>query len=294
MGRCLVAGHVNWDVTLRVDSLPPVDGEATIRDRHCGCGGSAANVAVGLAGLGVDVDLIGSVGDDECGRDAVATLEGAGVDCTGIRRIPDATTARKYLVVDESGAVSVLGDDGANEAVGPSDVDPVLVRRADHVHLTGNRPETTGAIASLAAEAGVSVSYDPGRQLTERSIEAPIDLVDVLFLSSREADAVRATAAGERAFGERTVVVTDGDDGAVVHAPDATYRHAGFDVDTTDTSGAGDAFVAGFLTNWLQDGDVERALRVGNACGALATRTVGAQSSLSPQRLESLLADCEM
>jgi len=293
MDRCLVAGHVNWDVTLRVDTLPRADGEATIRTRRGSGGGSAANVAVGLSGLGVDVSILGSVGDDEYGARLERSLDDAGIDCAGLVPVSGAETAVKYLLVDDEGAVSILGNNGANEALESADVDPTTVRRADHVHLTSQRPDTARYIADVAAEAGVSVSFDPGRRIADRTYDETIERADVLFLTGREAEALRGSGAGGLAFGERIVVVTAGDDGAVVHAPDGTSHHAGYDVPTVDTSGAGDAFAAGFLTAWWDDGDCDRALRVGNACGAVAAARNGAQTTLTRKRIARLVDDLD-
>ncbi len=73
MSRVICAGHVNWDVTLRVDALPEPDGEARITDRSRSGGGSASNAAVALAGLDADPPVLGSVGRDDHGTRPVAT-----------------------------------------------------------------------------------------------------------------------------------------------------------------------------------------------------------------------------
>ncbi len=289
MDRVLVAGHVNWDVTLRVDRLPPADGEATIRSKRQSGGGSAANVAAGLARLGVDVALFGSVGDDEHGERIKRSLGEIGVDCASVHAIPEAETACKYLLVDDEGTVSVLGNDGANEALGPDAVDPELVRSVDHVHLTSQRPATASELATVAREAGCTVSFDPGRRLAHRSYDGTIARADVIFLTGREAEVLRGREEGALAFGERTVVVTEGSDGAVVHGPDATTHHAGFDVTPVDTAGAGDAFAAGFLTKWWQGAPDRHALRFANACGAVAATSEGAQTELPDDRIEAFL-----
>ena len=64
MSRVVCAGHVNWDVTLRVDRLPAPDGEAVICGQAESGGGSAANTAAVLVGLDCDPLLLGSVGED--------------------------------------------------------------------------------------------------------------------------------------------------------------------------------------------------------------------------------------
>ena len=88
----LVVGHLNWDVTLRVDTLPVPDGEAAIVDRDEHAGGSAGNVAVGLAQLGVAVGVGGCVGTDDRGEQIVTELRAAGVDTTAIQCDPTLPT----------------------------------------------------------------------------------------------------------------------------------------------------------------------------------------------------------
>ncbi|MFB6267048.1 MAG: carbohydrate kinase family protein, partial [Halodesulfurarchaeum sp.] len=251
MVRIIAAGHVNWDVTLRVASLPAPDGEAQITSQHRSGGGSAANVASALAGFDVPVGLIGSVGDDEHGFLARRELELDGVDLTGLRVVEDAATTVKYLVVDEAGEVMVLANEGANEAIGPADVDDAYVRRATHLHLTSQRPATAERLVDLAAAGDSTVSFDPGRRIDERDYGDLFDRVDILFLNDREAvealprdtedpsELVQATG--------RVLVVKHGAAGATVFTPSGTYDHPGFGVDQVDTTGAGDAFAAGFL-----------------------------------------------
>ncbi|WP_353634531.1 carbohydrate kinase family protein [Halobacterium sp. NMX12-1] len=292
MVRVVAAGHVNWDVTLRVDALPEPDGEARIVSQRRSGGGSAANAAVALAGFDVDTGLVGSVGDDENGLLARRELDRVGVDLDGLRVVEDAETSVKYLVVDGDGEVMVLGNDGANEAVAPADVDADYVRAADHVHLTSQRPETATRLAELAAESGATVSFDPGRRLDERDYAATIERCDVLFVNDREALEVLEEDAtyAESEVGDRVVVVKHGAAGATVHTPDASFEHPGFDVDPVDTTGAGDAFAAGFIAVLLDHpDDYERALEFANACGALAARAEGARTAPTYPEVEAFL-----
>ena len=276
MVSVLTAGHVNWDVTLRVDRLPEPDGEASIRSQRASGGGSAANVAVALRRLEVDAAVIGSVGDDENGLLARRELERAGVDLDDLR-VVDGETAVKYLLVDDDGELSVLGTDGVNEAVRPEHVDPDRVRAADHLHLTSQHPETAAHLAAIASEAGVPVSFDPGRRLADRDYRAAIAAADVLFATDREAEALLESVAAD--VDGHTVVVKHGRDGASVRTPEETHVHPGVDVEAVDTAGAGDAFAAGFIATRLAGDDLEGALEYANACGALAASRDGARSA---------------
>lgn len=291
MVRVITAGHVNWDVTLRVNALPEPDGEASIESQHRSGGGSAANVAVAAAGLGVDAGLIGSIGLDDNGLLVRRELAGADVDITHLLEIEDADTTVKYLIVSHDGEVMVLGNDGANEQITPDDVDTEYVTSADHLHLTSQRPETAAYLARVASEADLTVSFDPGRRLAERDFSEALAFSDVVFFNDREAEAILDSDL-EHPSSElhgRIVVTKHGAEGAAVHTPAASVTHPGFGIEPVDTTGAGDAFAAGFLITLLEHDDYERALEFANACGALASLEEGARTAPSIEDVEAFL-----
>jgi ribokinase len=286
--QVVCAGHVNWDVTLRVDDLPEPDGEALIGDQCQGGGGSAPNAATALAGLGHEPLLLGSVGDDEYADLVTQELEGSGVDCTYLQRVAGEDTTVKYLVVDEAGQVVVLANEGANEAYAAADLPEEALAGADHLHLTGQAPETARELAARARAADVPVSFDPGRRLGERPYRPVIELADLVFVNDREAETGREQ--GLLADAD-TVVCKRGDGGAVLRAGDRRVEHPGFDAPTTDTAGAGDAFAAGFLAARFDGADDREALAVANACGALAVQSAGARTTLSWAAVDRYRAD---
>ena len=291
MVTVLTAGHVNWDVTLRIERFPDPDGEVPIRSQRQSGGGSAANVAAALAALGVDTGLVGSVGDDDNGLLARRELERSGVDLEGLRIVEDADTAVKYILVDDDGEVAVLGNDGVNEAVRPADLEPRRIAEAMHVHLTSQRPDTAGRLARLASEAGVTVSIDPGRRLAERDYDEALSHADVIFANDREVEAVLEETYLASDFRDRILAIKYGGDGAEVHTPEGSFRHPGFDVEPVDTTGAGDAFAAGFIRTYLETDDVERVLEFANACGALAASVEGARSGPTPGQVTRFLEE---
>jgi len=280
--RVVCAGHVNWDVTLRVDSLPAPDAESVVRGRRKAGGGSAANVAAALVDLGVTASLLGSVGADDRGARARRELAAAGVD-TDPLRVVDGRTAVKYLLVDEAGEVAVLDDGGANEATDPGSVSPDLFEGAAVCHLTGQRPDTAARLAEMASEAGTTVSFDPGRRLGGRDYAATLELCDLLFLNAREADHLPSAPPDCRVVRKR------GAEGATLDGPDFTLEHPGYGLEGVDTTGAGDAFAAGFHAARLRGAGLERALAEANACGAIAAATAGARTELSRERVAELV-----
>ena len=298
----VAAGHLNWDVTIHVDELPTGDGETQIERLEQSGGGSAANVAVGLVGLGGDAVVFGSVGGDESGAVALRELAGAGVNPGHVLVDPDAQTSVTYVIVDAAGAVSLLANEGANESFAAAGLDDAVLADADHLHLTGQRPETAASLATVAGDHGTPRSFDPGRRVGDRAYDDAIAAVDLLFVNDREADAVAAgTDVDPRAPTDHVVVITHGGGGATVHTPEGAVHHQGFPAEAVDTAGAGDAFAAGFLAATLGDPASEaRAvpvdpdayrtpLVVANACGAIAAETVTARASLSWDRLRRVV-----
>lgn len=283
MAQIVCVGHVNWDITLRVPRLPEPDGEAVVTDRTAAGGGSAANVAVGLAGLDHDAVLCGSVGDDDYGRQAVAGLTDAGVSCRYLQTVPAPTTVKR-VVVDDRGRVMLLAGDGANEAFAAADLPAAVLAGADHLHVTGQDPATARRLTDRAVAAGVPVSVDPGRRIDRHGVGGVLDRADVVFCNDREAAAAREAGQLEQA-GE-TTVITQGPDGARLETAEAVISHPGFGGDVVDTTGAGDAFAAGYLSARLGGADPEEALAVANACGALAVESVGARTTVTPTAVD--------
>jgi ribokinase len=278
--RVVCAGHVNWDVTLRVDRLPAPDDEARVLDRWEGGGGSAANVATALATLEGDARLFGSVGDDDPATRVRSSLGAAGVE-THLKTVPDAETTTKYVLVDPDGEVAVLGTAGANEALSADDVPASAFADADAVHLTGQAPATAARLAESADHHGLPVSFDPGRRFADRGYEDVLARTDLLFVTDREAPEGHASVPW--------TVTKHGDSGATLSCPSGRVDHPGYGLPSVDSTGAGDAFAAGFLAAWLEDADPECALAVANACGAIAASERGPNPSLSWGRVEEVI-----
>ncbi|MEZ3171773.1 PfkB family carbohydrate kinase [Halorubrum sp. RMP-47] len=302
--KVVAAGHINWDVTIHVDRLPEPDGETRIDRLEQSGGGSAANVAVGLVDLGGQSVVYGSVGGDESGALALRELASAGVDPGQVLVDAAEPTSVKYVIVDGDGELLMLANDGANESFSAAGLDRDTLAAADHLHLTGQQPETAAALATAAAEAGATRSFDPGRRVADREFDAALHASDVLFLNDREADALAAaTDVDPWEPDDRVVAIKLGDEGATVRTPHGSVSHPGFDVDPVDTTGAGDAFAAGFLGAALRepeitgDGfshdprDYQVPILVGNACGAVATESVTARTDLSWDRVHETMGE---
>jgi 2-dehydro-3-deoxygluconokinase len=297
-----------------VASTPGPIAEAVAFDRHVA--GAEANVAVGLARLGHTVTYIGRVGADGFGTAIVRRLRGEGVDVTHLAIDPDAPTGVMFRERRALGAAEIVYHraGSAGSRLTPMDVDQAVsagvFEGARWLHLTGITPAmsataraATFRAGDLAHDAGLHVSLDLNlrRRLWSDADAAPVlhelaSGVDLVLGSADElaviVDADPATDAAEliasvATIGPTIVVAKLGTRGALGLEAGGTPVHAPAVAVTTvqDPVGAGDAFCAGFIAGRLDGVDLETALRMGNACGALAVAAAGDQAGL-PDRVE--------
>lgn len=263
----IVVGDLVVDVVLGASTglAAHTDVPGRVALRH---GGSAATTSRWLARLGVRSTLVCSVGRDAIGRALVRVLRDDGV-VVRARRIAGQRTGRIGVVVAAGGERSFVADRGAADLLAPEDLDPAWFDRTDHLHmpaysLLGQPLGLAGQHAiDLARRHGATVSIDLAsvRPLLAGGRAAALALVrstapDILFATAAEAEALVGRAGPDRLVEfAPTVVLKRGSEGATVLAllNGSTLR---FDIATrpllvSDSTGAGDAFDAGFLVAWL-------------------------------------------
>ncbi len=287
--RVVVVGDAMTDVIARHPGPISWASDTPASIEH-GQGGAGANVAHWLAHLGARVTLVVSVGDDSAGREAVDTVRSAGVDVEATV-VPDVPTGCVVALVDQRGERTFLSDQGANARMSL----PRLPDDAGHLHISGyvvhaatNRDVVAQAIAAARA-AGVPVSVDaasvaPLHATGPRTFLQIIEGVTLLVVTVDEAELLVGTRDPARAMDALggfapEVVLKMGRGGAVYggngmegHCPAVTPAGA-----VIDTTGAGDAFMAGLLAARMRDADPIDALSHACAAGAWAVTLVGAR-----------------
>jgi ribokinase len=289
--RLVVLGDVMVDVVCRLDGPIALGSDAPARIDF-GYGGSAANVSAWAAvarGAGAAPVLAGRIGADERGRAAEAELRAVGVE-TRLAVDAERATGTCVVLVGPDGERSMVPDPGANDRLVDADLPDELLVEGAHLHLTGytlvrqgSRAAGRAAIAR-ARERGMSVSVDPSSAaLLSPAFLDELHGVGLLLPNVEEAAALSGDADAERAaraLAARVpeVVVTLGPGGALwtdrnrVSQVDAESKDSAM-----DTTGAGDAFAAGFLMARLSGAATEDALRAGCRLAAVAVRTPGAR-----------------
>lgn len=287
MGRIVVVGSLNMDQTIRVDHLPAAGetvGGGVVTLAPGGKGANQAVFAAAQSDAWGDVVMVGQVGDDDHGRSMVADLDAAGVDVTGVRRVPGGSSGLAMITVDSSGENTIVLSPGVNHAW-PTDLGERIRFEPDDVLVCQLEIPLDVVLAAArgaaAAGARVVLNAAPPSAL-------PIELVtstDVLVLNEHEAlsilGAAPATAVELDALCPDlgcAVVVTLGSRGAMVRGlAGPSVAVAAFPVVSASSVGAGDAFV-GALAAGLRDGlDLVRAVERASGAGALATTADGAR-----------------
>jgi sugar/nucleoside kinase (ribokinase family) len=261
-------------------------------------GGSGANIAAWLAVDGSEVAFVGRRGADIAGRNRDMELMGYGVDARLVMD-PERPTGTCVVMVTHKGDQTMLSDPGANAALSPEDLPQDLFTPGSHLHVSGytllnpgSRPAVLAAL-STADRAGMSISIDGASAAPLERVGAEPFLqltngVTLLFVNAAQGKVL--TGRDDPGQAARVlnawyphVVMKLGPDGAMMYAngrPDPV-RVPGPPIERiVDGTGAGDAFVAGFLPAWLDNKPPGEALVSGCRLAARALSLVGARPQL--------------
>ena len=264
-------------------------------------GGSAATAARWLGRLGAHASLIAAVGRDAAGRALVDAIRADGVT-PRVVRIAGSRTGRIGVLVTTDSQRSFVQDRAAALQLGPADLRPAWFGRADAIHLpiyslldeplslAGRRAIELGRAANAAISIDLA-SIGPLLARGRRSARALISELapDILFATAAEADALLGKYAVEGLLDDaRIAVVKRGPQGATVLAREGDQRLR-FEVATeplpvNDSTGAGDAFDAGFLMGWFTSRAAGKSLPAALRRAALAGHKAAAKQLMSPRQ----------
>lgn len=293
-----VVGH-----TLRADRFPVAGETVLARDFDRGPGGKGSNQAVQIARLGTGVEFIGVIGNDDFAKIASVLYETEGVGTTYLEQTGDRNTGVSFIVLDASGENRILLDPGTNDLFTPEhvrDATPVLSAAGVVISQLEIPAETALAGLKLGRESGCTTILNPApaRPLPEEIY----GYIDILTPNQSEARALLGLAPDDPAddmdlcgrlldLGIGTVVLTRGEQGAVVVEPHGTTAIRPFRVEVIDSTGAGDAFNGALASALAQDQPLHAAVVRGAAAGALACTKLGVIPALpTATELEQLLA----
>lgn len=274
-------------------------------------GGAPANVAVGIARLGGKSAFVGKVGDDEFGHMLADILKRNNVEDEGILFDKGARTALAFVTLRADGEREFMffRNPSADMLLQESELNVKLIQKSKIFHygsislITDPCKGAHLAAMKIAREAGAVLSYDPNLRLPLWSSAAAAregmlsiwNEADIIKISEEEIGFL--TQGGDPYSDEsalqlmhpnlKLLLVTEGQAGCRYYTKEFGGRVGGVKVDTIDTTGAGDAFAAGILSQLAKDMSLikdetrmREALKFANTCGAIATTERGAIPAL--------------
>lgn len=296
MPRILCIGDLMLDVLVLIDSQINYgsDTKASISTHG---GGAAANTATWLASDGNEVFFVSRAGSDAAADAVIAELDHWGINHMELR-VPGAKTGVVVVIVDETGQRTMFPDSGANSGLALSDLPDLS--GFDAAFISGyslfNESSTAGVeqIIQEIRRSGIPIFFDPASVGTMEAfgksrILPYLNYMDVLLLNEDEALYLTETNNFEDALttlieNTKTVIIKLSGKGAIGRTFDSKPKLIPSEyVTPVDTTGAGDAFAAGFIASWIKTKELEAAILAGNQLAAKCVSNIGARPSVNPQ-----------
>jgi sulfofructose kinase len=265
-------GQCALDYIAKIEAYPPPDVKCEFSHMVIQGGGPVATALVALARWGLSCAFAGVLGDDLFGSMIKASLDGEGIDTSGllVRKGFDSQFA---FIAAEPGVSrrTIFWRRPTGPPPSPDEIDYNVIRGAKAVHTDGLFAEAAICACKAAKEAGVSVVVDAG-SMREGMLE--LAQLSDYYLAYKLAE-----------LGPRVTAVTLGAKGYIALADNRIIKRPAHQVEAVDTTGCGDAFHAGFTYGVVQGWDVEKSLDLGAWSAAMVSRKLGGRAGI-PTREE--------
>jgi sugar/nucleoside kinase (ribokinase family) len=276
-----------------VPEYPAFDSKVRLLEHKQSPGGQTATAMVALKRLGLKTAYAGRFGSDAAGQFGFASVKDEGVDTEFAEVVEGARNQMAFIIIDaRSGERTIIWDRDERLAYGADEAPVALVARGRVLHLDAHDPPACARMAKAARAAGTLVSADIDN--IYEGLPGLLPLIDILITSKSFphkltgiSDERTSLVELKARYGCAVVGVTVGTRGAMIYCNGQFFESPAYEIPEgcRDTTGAGDAFHAGFLYGLLRGEDVEKALKLANATAALKCRDLGARAAL-PSRTE--------
>ena len=283
-------GALNLDKLFKVNMIAKEEEEATVTNYKMSGGGSAANTIVGLARLELKTGFIGKVGSDTEGKFLFNELKKEGVDVNGITVSESGRSGAVMGFIDIKGDRALYVDPGVNDQLDFNDIDVDYISGTKFLHLSSfvaNRSfNTQKQIINQLSD--VNICFDPGAVYARKGLNANKPVIKrSLAVLPNELEIKQLTGEdykeGAKTFlklGAKLVAVKLGKRGCYVTDGKESHLIEAFKVDALDTTGAGDAFDAGFIYGLVNGKDLYECGRLGNFVASRCVLAMGARTGL--------------
>jgi ribokinase len=292
-------GNINMDWICKLSHLPTPDEKTNIQSLTIFPGGAAGNFATSLARLGSPVSIFGHVGDDAEGHEAIRSLQSEHVDTSRVILENDLSTGLVIILVGEEGQTMKLRHRGANARLSPQDITPALLKDVQIAYAASVSIPIAQQVASVSQKVGAKSAIDVGEELTKQSLDDVRDLIcsySIVFMNQvvfeRIFNQVPTLSNAQAEIGGNLEVlnITLGRKGSITATETTVFETPAFAVDAVDTTGAGDAFAAGFIHYFHLKTPLQEAAKRAVACAALQITAPGGRAGLpTAHQVESFI-----
>lgn len=298
--KIIVVGSMNMDMVVKTTHIPKPGETVLGGDFFMNPGGKGANQAVAIARLGGDVAFVGKIGQDIFGKQSAQLFDDEGVDTLGLLDDEIEPSGIALITVDAVGENSIVVAPGANAHLKPEDVSAILDRYPgiDIILMQLEIPmDTVKSTVRYCHSRDIKVIINPAPANLELLEVFPY--IDVLTPNVHEAELLsgvriagietaRQAAEAIRARGIENVIITLGEEGAVVLSEEGFWHVETKKVNAIDTTAAGDVFNGALAVAISEGKHLQEATMFACHAAALAVTRLGAQASI-PYRKELLL-----
>lgn len=276
-------GAATIDFISIVPQFPAPDSKMVSRQSEMQGGGNAPNTLVALSRLGLETGLVSMVGNDIMGCEIIAGLEREGVDTRHVYRKGDRSHFSFVLVSKKEGTRTIVGHPGPSYSEDIPFEESVL-QGTDIVYLDGRFHDSALRLARLSQQREIPVFVEAERK--GHHAEDLFPYADVVFASGNFQHGYFGALDYEKNLdrileqGPRVVVTTLGSQGAMLKTADEYIKVDAYKVDAVDTTGAGDAFNAGFIYGCLNEWEPRRCLEFGALIAAKKCKMPGSRTGL--------------
>ncbi|MDO6498672.1 ribokinase [Photobacterium sanguinicancri] len=297
MNKLVVLGSVNADHVLQVASFPRPGETLHGHSYSVIPGGKGANQAVAAARLGADIAFIACVGNDSFGINIREAFAKDGINTDAVLIEENTPTGIAMIQVAATGENSICISAEANACLTPERLTPhhTLITEADTLLMQLETPvETIEAAARIAKAANTKVVLNPAP--AQPLSDDLLQLIDMITPNETEAELLTGVKVVDMPSAQQaadvlhskgipTVMITLGSQGVWVSQQGQGEQVAGFRVEATDTTAAGDTFNGALLTGLQEGKSLNDAIRFAHAAAAISVTRLGAQTSI-PHRHE--------
>ena len=286
-----------------IDQFPEKGKLALFDELEIHTGGCANNTAIALTRLGLSAGAMGKVGTDAFGDLILQGLVDNGVGTAGMQQDASSSTSFTFVAVASDGERTFYHYIGANGELSEADLDWEVIKGAKILHIAGAlvMPRFDGApMANVLREAkafGITTSLDTAYDATGKwmeTLEPCLSYVDMFMPSIVEAQHLTGLSEHREivqflrsTYGIHTIVIKMGENGSYASTPEAEHFAPAYPVTAVDATGAGDAYVAGFLAGTIMGWDLKATAELASATGAACVTAIGTTAGI--QNLEETL-----